>query len=172
MKFNTYKLILISVLSLFMATYAQAEGELKKHSGAYFDVDYPQEFAAHEINPSEAYFTSPDGEVEFFVYSPLWSGKPETYLEIKQDENLVVRSSQKVIKDGVYQDHIQIEWATIAANDGSYTRAFMHRRACHSDGFVDCLSHVFGIQYADKQAYEQYRDAYILFKKSLKQYAD
>lgn len=172
MKLNFYKLVLIAFLSAAFTTNSHAENTLKTYAGAYFEVSHPQDFVAVEINQNEAAFTSPDGMVEFFVYSPLWSGKPENYLEIYQDEELVNRTSKKTIKDNVYQDHIQIEWVTIKANDSSYTRSYMHRRSCHSDGFVDCLSLVFGIKYKDQKAYDQYRDTYIKFKNSLTQSAD
>ncbi len=60
--------------------------------GEWFKIDYPLDFGVHPAGPSEVFneyefiatdeasFTSPDEEVQFFVYSPQWGGEPEKYL--------------------------------------------------------------------------------------------
>ena len=57
--------------------------------GSWFDIEYPENFTARPtaLTTDEAYFLSPDGTVEFFVYSPLWSGDPESYLKISPRKN-------------------------------------------------------------------------------------
>jgi len=124
------------------------------------------------IRTDEAYFSSPDGLVEFFVYSPQWDGRPKNYLDVLKGEKLLSSEHQKDIKAGVHHDYIQTRWVTIQANNGSYTRSYVQQRACHGKYFNDCISHVFGIKYKDKKWYKNYRNFYIAFKESLVQSVD
>lgn len=168
-----FKILAISSLCLVTTNIALAKEGLKKYTGAYFEISYPSHFiVGPAMSTNEAKFISPDQQVEFFVYSPLWSGKPENYLNVAQNEKLISENSQKTVKKSTYQDHIQIKWATISAKSGAYTRSYMHQRACHSAEFTDCLSLVFGIKYKNKQAYNLHRNDYIAFKKSLTQFSD
>jgi hypothetical protein len=63
-------------------------------------------------------------------------------------------------------DDEQIQWVTIKSSDNSYYRSFVGNR---NDGV---LTRLFGIKYTNDAAYQKYRDAYIAFKNSLKQYID
>lgn len=151
---------------------------LKKYTGAYFGVIYPANFIAKPPQKSltdEASFSSPDGHVEFFVYSPLWSGKPERYLKKRKNEKLVAENSKKTFKKKAYRNYIVTQWKTFKDKKSSYIRSYVAQRACHDDGkssFNDCTNKVFGIKYKDKKTYAQYKSAYLKFKKSLEQYAD
>lgn len=169
---NIFRIKLTLTLALCFSISANAQDYLGIHSGNYFSVAFPGDFTAIEINGDEARFISPDEIVEFYVYSPLWDGEPETYLEVNETEELADESSSITAKEDVYRDNVQTRWVTIQARDGSYMRSYMHQRACHTTELLDCVSHVFGIKYRDADAYDQYRDAYKAFKASLTQSAD
>ena len=161
----------------------ETSDETKLYKGTYFDVTYPAAFAAKPSAPTstmnginhvmtdEAYFLSPDETVEFFVFSPLWGGDPMTYTGIAPSEELVSEKTEEMKEDdveGQFGDKI-VRWVTVKANDGSYTRSFVSIRTQVGTG--SDLHHVFGIKYQDQESYEKYRDAYIAFKSSLKQYS-
>lgn len=151
----------------------------KKFSGTMFDVEYPEGFISapneptfeHEgivsVDTDEAFFTSPDSSVVFFVYSPQWSGAPENYLNKWENEELVDQNSnEKQIND--FEKEIT-ESASFKDKDGKYHRAYVSITTDMGDSET---RKVFGIQYKDQKSYDLYRDAYKKFKKSLKQYAD
>lgn len=154
------------------------------YRGSWFDLEYPQDFIAKPVTPTtvfneqiyvqtdEAYFTSPDGNVEFFVYSPLSSGNPENYLNVASTEELVSEKTESIKESerpGQIGDRI-VRWVTIKAKDGSYYRSFVSIK--EQVGTGTDLHHLFGIKYHDNESYEKYREAYVAFKESLKQYAD
>lgn len=170
LKLVTTKFFLIFWL-LFVGT-ANAELKLKTYKSGYFSVEIPHNFTVTKINDDEATFTSPDQKVEFFVYSPLRGGKPELYLDVKQNEKEISEKSTKTFKPSVHRNHIQNWWKTLQDKNGRYTRSFMYQRACHGAAFEDCFGLAFGIKYKNKQAYNQYKQTYIAFKKSLQQFAD
>lgn len=147
------------------------------YRGSYFDIEYPEGFRASPDGPMDvpadgyarvrtdaAQFESPDGLVSFFVYSPLWAGEPD-YLRTASNETVVdERTTESDDGDTI------TTWATLKANDGSYARSYISIREQMLTGSE--LHHVFGIKYADAASYDTYRDAFIRFKESLKQYAD
>ncbi len=155
------------------------KNDLILYGGSWFDIEYPKKFTANPIIPTdvykgmtrvhtdEAYFASPDGAVEFFVFSPLWSGDPADYLTVRATEELI---SEKNEENGSNFDKKVIRWVTIKAKDMSYYRSFVSIK--EQVGTGSDLHHVFGIKYKDNEAYERYRDAYIAFKESLRQYGD
>ena len=106
------------------------------------------------------------------MYSPLWSGKPETYLTIAPTEEVVSEKTEEVKESerpGQFGDRI-VRWVTIKAKDGSYYRSFVSIK--EQVGTGSDLHYVFGIKYQDNASYEKYREAYVAFKESLQQYAD
>ena len=143
------------------------------YRGTWFDIEYPQNFTARPTTPKdEAYFISPDGTVEFFVYSPLWSGNPVTYLTIAPTEEVVSEKTEEVKeseRSGQFGDRV-LRWVTAKAKDGSYYRSFVSIK--EQVGTGSSLHHVFGIKYQDSASYEKYREVYVSFKESLRQYAD
>ncbi len=161
----------------------EPSAELSLYKGYWFDIEYPSDFDFepkelvnyHEgvrmILTDQAWFTSPDGEVEFYVYSPLWRGTPE-YLDILETEELVSEESsrkEREVNGFFYTD--SVTWRTIKAKDGSYTRSYAyHENDVYEPG--SGTSHVFGIKYANQAAYNKYREVYKQFKSSLQQYAD
>jgi len=155
----------------------------KLYTGSWFDVKYPQRFSAAPNAPTttyngqtfvqtdEATFTSPDGSVEFFVYSPQWSGNPKTYLTVLPTEELVDEQVQETPETNT-SENTRTRWVTIKAKDSSYYRSFVsiQKRLLTKDQGE--LHHVFGIKYRDAGTYETYKAAYTSFKQSLRQYAD
>lgn len=147
------------------------------YRGSYFDIKYPREFIAKPTEPvqtDEAYFSSPDGAVEFFVFSPLWAGDPENYLEVAPTEEIVSEKTEtgEALPNQLKDSERIIRWVTIKAKDESYYRSFVSiKEQVREDGGSE-LHHVFGIKYKDNETYEKYKDAYEAFKNSLEQYAD
>lgn len=149
--------------------------KLASFKGNWFKVEYPSDFAASPSGPKnkfndyefietdEARFTSPDGTVEFFVFSPLWSGDPKDYLIQKANEKTVSSSEDIANSDDPFA--VSHHWVTYEDKDGKYTRAY------HSL-MTESTHHVFGVKYTNRKMYERYKAAYLAFKKSLQQFAD
>ena len=135
------------------------------YEGAWFSIDFPADFRERSSIPSStadgydsAFFVSPDGEVEFYVYSPQWGGDPG---DIALDPKTERMGDQAVSAEG---GKTVRRW-TIEAKDGSYRRSYVETR----EGTV---SWVIGIRYADDEALARYRGAYVRFKGSIRQLAD
>jgi hypothetical protein len=64
----------------------------KKYKGAWFEIEYPDAFTVEPSLKSStnvegfdsALFTSPDGKVQFYIFSPQWTGKPEESITVSQ----------------------------------------------------------------------------------------
>lgn len=148
--------------------------ELRKFNGSWFSVEFPKDFSASPLSPEkhidnysfvetdEARFTSPDGTVEFFIYSPQWSGNPKDYL-IQQSNEKIVDDMEESTSD--IPQSMAHRWVTFEDKDGKYTRAYNSIR-------TESTHHVFGVKYTDRKSYERYKAKYMAFKKSLQQYAD
>ncbi len=148
------------------------ESKTAKHKGDYFEITYPNDFTVSTVDGAyyandEASFTSPDGLVEFFVYSPLWDGEPQDYLQVKSTEQMV---DQKTEESGKDMSKKVVKWVTVKAKDGSYYRSWVSTK--DQVGTGSDTHHVIGIKYKDDKAYKQYQDAYTKFKSSLTQFAD
>ena len=131
-------------------------------------MEYPSDFSPRASIVSEskgdgsfdsALFTSPDGNVQFYVYSPQWCGTA-TDIALKSNEKETAREVKKGKKQTV------THW-TIADKKWEYTRSYQETRN-HKEN--TCW--VIGVQYKDMQAYNKYKKQYLDFKKSLKQFAD
>jgi hypothetical protein len=139
----------------------------RTHSGAWFQVKYPANFTVRPSQRSSsaggfdsAFFTAPDGSVEFYVFSPQWNGEPS---DIALDSQTEVSVSQTTQRSGSKI----IRRATIKARDGGYTRSL--------EDIEDTATNtrrVFGIKYVSQAAYNRYRQTYLTFKQSLTQFAD
>ena len=156
--------------------------DVTRYKGALFSVYYPSSFTPKPLEPyskkwklvetDEAHFLSPDKEVEFFVYSPHWSGEPKEYHKVAKNEVLVSKNLKASYPSK--NRRISIRYATIKAKDGSYLRSYAFKMDCTLDknGSPDsCQSDTFGIKYKNKKAYKRYKKDYIKFKKSLEKYA-
>jgi hypothetical protein len=165
------------------ATYSSISvNGLSLYRGSYFEIQYPSSFTPNPKSPitkyngniyvttDEATFTSPNGDVEFFVFSPPWAGSPKTYLNIMSSEEVVSEKTEKVSKrPGQYGDKV-IHRVTIKSKNGNYRRSYLSIE--EQVGTESNLHHVFGIKYKSQLSYEKYHGAYLAFKKSLKQFAD
>lgn len=152
-----------------------AKVKLASFTGSWFKVEYPSDFAASPTKPKnkfndyefietdEARFTSPDGTVEFFVFSPQWGGDPKDYLIQQANEKTVSSSEDIANSDDPYA--VSHHWVTYEDKDGKYTRAY------HSL-MTESTHHVFGVKYTNRKMYERYKASYLAFKKSLQQFAD
>lgn len=149
--------------------------ETMVYNGSWFTINYPKGFTAFPIEPmetwgdnyehvvtDEASFTSKDGQVTFFVYSPQWGGEPKDYLEVKANEEI---TSEQTQTSGDENWPITDKWVTLTDIKADYMRAY-HSRKTESTHLV------FGIQYTTQEAYDRYKPLYLAFKESLAQYAD
>jgi hypothetical protein len=106
------------------------------------------------------FFSAQDGTVEFYVFSPQWNGIPSDIEINPQTEVLVSRdASQKSGKN--------IRRITIRALEGSYLRSYED-----TEDTTTNTRKVLGIKYVNAAAYNRYRQAYLVFKASLVQFAD
>ena len=143
------------------------QGQWLTFKGAWFSITYPEDFT---VRPSQrsatstegydsVFFRSPDGEVEFFIYSPQWMGEPRE-IEVNPATEILVNEKVEQGKDN------RIRWITIRAKDHSYHKRFV-------DEITDYNTRtVFGIIYHNQNAYQRYWQDYLNFKKSLIRYAD
>jgi len=158
--------ILWIVALFFFASPAWAASGSQTFSGAYFTVKIPGGFKAKPSlnnggsSPDSAFFTSPDGKVEFYIYSPIWNGNP-TDIQVKSATEEI--TDQKEEKNGA----VIVRRVTIKAKDGSYFRSYEDTEDTEHN-----TRRVLGIRYANAEAYAQYKDAYLAFKKSLQQFSD
>ncbi len=123
------------------------------------------------VDTDEAFFTSPDGLVEFFAYAKDSSDHPKSYLKVAEDEIELSRNSDKFSNEKEHLNYVQKAWVTIKAKNNSYYRSYSHQRACH-DGkkninWNECETHVVGIKYSSTEVYNKYRDFFIAFNRSL-----
>jgi len=141
-----------------------------KFKGAWFTINVPKSFI---VKPSlksattknkesfdSALFISPDGEVEFYVYSPQWMGRPIDF-EFKSSVEKML--SQSSVGDRAKKYY---EYFTFSANDKSYTKSLVVITENESTNYA------FGIKYKNQLAYDKYKTQYLDFKKSLVQFAD
>lgn len=156
------RLLIIGILVSQTIVFAQN----KKFEGAWFDIEYPQNFSSTgslKSSTGEGYdsakFTSPDKKVEFYIYSPQWGGDAID-INLKSNEKLLSSESKT-------NGEFRIKHWTIVAKDGSYTRSYQEKLNINTQS-----KSVVGIKYINSDAYEKYRKSYIAFKSSLIQYAD
>lgn len=153
--------LLILLFSLAASPAQKAQPKTKLYKGPWFDVRYPSDFKAKKGKTEDsAVFISPDGAVEFFVFSPLWNGDPKEIMLDAKKEKVGSEAREK-------KGDVVIYRATFVAKDGSYTRSV---EDVENTGYN--TRYTFGYKYRDKKAFDKYRQAYLNFKKSLMQYSD
>jgi hypothetical protein len=161
------------VLSILLALIhpldtAAAPAKWGTFRGAYFTIKYPPGFKARKSLASNsfegqhdsAFFKAADGTVEFYIFSPLWNGKPED-IELVPDSEVIVSESND------QKGAVKTRRVTIKAKDNSYLRSFED-----SENTETNTRKVFGIKYKDQGAYDKYRSQYLTFKNSLQQFSD
>ncbi|HZE69311.1 MAG TPA: hypothetical protein VE135_07320 [Pyrinomonadaceae bacterium] len=168
----TISKLLCGLLLLAMAFPANghyaAQPKVRKFKGAYFEITYPAGFSPRRSLPSNsfegeydsAFFTAADGSIEFYVFSPLWNGKPD---DIERDADKEEVVSQTLEQNGA----IKTRRVTLKAKDSSYMRSFEDTENTETN-----TRKVFGIKYRDQSAYNKYRQHYLMFKKSLRRFSD
>jgi hypothetical protein len=136
-------------------------------TGAWFKVTVPPDFIAKPSMKSNsgngyesAFFDSPDGDVEFYIFSPQWGGDPT---DIGVDQNI-----EKINSTTTQKSRNKITtWSEISAIDGSYLRAYQDTKSQNGSNHW-----VIGLKYKSQMAYDKYKQAYLAFKKSLVQFSD
>jgi hypothetical protein len=166
-KHSLSAVLVMAALSVTFPAQALAAAGWNVYRGAWFEIKYPAGFMVRESMPSatsnkgydSVFFASPDGLVEFYVYSPQWSGEPSDILPDPATEVITDRKEQRG-KDRT------VVFTTLRAKDGGYWRSL-------ADTMTDNNTRtVFGYRYKDGAALKMYRPDYLTFKKSLVQYAD
>jgi hypothetical protein len=152
------------ILLAFVCAGAAGAETFKTYQGAWFAVRYPASFTIKPQQKSasaEGYdavsFISPDGLVEFYVYSPQWSGEPQ-WIHRRQGETQTSYSRETARSRTIIN---------VTRQGPGYTRSY----ADYRDAMCG-TRWVFGYQYRNQAAYNKYRAQYLRFKQSLQQYAD
>jgi hypothetical protein len=163
-------IILMLTLLNFAAldrTNSQGGNNWRVYKGAWFEIKYPAAFQVHPSQRSSSaqgydsvFFTAPDASVEFYVFSPQWNGEPGDVAINSRNEVLVSQSSER-------KGSKTVRRVTIKARDDSYSRSFEDTK----DEATNTRK-VFGIKYRNEIAYSRYRQTYLTFKQSLRQFAD
>lgn len=138
------------------------------YKGAWFDIKYPTGFSvvARETSQDSAEgrsnclgvsFVSPDGLVEFYVFSPLWNGTSQ-WIQRREGEKQTGYSRQRSGQTLI----------TFVTRKGpGYSRSY----ADYENATLNTRK-IFGYKYASDAAYKAYKPLYLKFKGSLIQYAD
>jgi hypothetical protein len=165
---------LVCLVAVFLLSgESRGEGKWSTYKGAWFEIKYPSGFAVKPgqksatstVGYDSVSFISPDHNVVFYVFSPQWKGKaPEADIEINPNREELVEQNVTTEQDqaGISKT---IRTVTVKAKDNSYVRAIR-------DETTDTTRLVFGIKYKNKEIYNKYYNDYLIFKKSLSQFAD
>lgn len=141
-----------------------------EYRGKSFKVSYPAGWKAQPLEAktakesNAATFTSPDGAMQFYVFSPQWDGEPPGIALDAAKETETAKKSDRGMSSGVQGT---FTWTTIAAKDKSYTRTYQSFKAKDEP-----IHWVIGMKYANEAALAKHRADYARFKASLEQYAD
>ena len=163
--------ILVIIIVIFIFSHGSFAGEGVNwpiYKGAWFEIKYPPNFRVQPSLKSKtslngydsAFFVSPGQEVEFYVFSPQWSGDPED-IKINPDREALISENFE------RNDNRNIRMVTVKDKEGNYLRSWIDVQENISKTRL-----VFGIKYRDQSAYNKYKKEYLLFKNSLKQFAD
>jgi hypothetical protein len=156
------------VIPVSLSRPVQGDEEWRTFQGAWFAIKFPPGFMVRPSLPSNSavngfdsvFFTAPDGSVEFYVFSPQWTGFPT---DIEIDPMIEVLVSFDVTQ----RAGKSIRRITIAARDGSYQKSIEDIQDS-----VTKTRRVFGITYVNTAAYNYYKETYLIFKASLCLFAD
>ena len=146
---------------------ANAVETWKTYQGAWFSIDYPEDF---RVTPSQkssstegydsVFFTAPDDTVSFYIFAPQWTG---TATDIALDPISETLTAERRVQTGA----IEVRWHTIAAKNSRYQRSY--QTTFDSRGPSNWT---IGIRYADSNAMTRWREQYKAFKSSLQLTAD
>jgi len=155
-----------------------AESAPRLYRGGWFVIAYPGDFRVEErersasLGPeSDRYdgvaFVSPDGKVEFYVFSPQWGGTSEYETILPNEEVLEVDETGDLGQVEKGEEDRYVKSVLIADRSDRYFRTF--RKTVEIAGSVSWLV---GVKYRSPEDYERYREEYQAFTASLVQYAD
>jgi len=159
----------VTTLLVFASlSHAENESHWETYRGAWFSIRYPSDFTVKSSLKSRtamkgydsAFFLSPEGAVQFYVFSPQWKGEA-TDIEIVSTLEEIVSEKTETKGDKA------VRWYTIGAKDKSYLRSYVDTQDKSQN-----TRWVLGIKYSGMEANKAYQEKYQEFVKSLKQYAD
>jgi hypothetical protein len=138
------------------------------YKGAWFDIQYPSDFMvkpsikspSSEKGYDSVFFYSKDRGVEFYVFSPQWNGNP---IDIGLIPNIEVYVSENYER----KNNKIVKFFTIRALDNTYLRSYVD-----TEDITLNTRLVFGIKYRSQKDYDRYKQDYLKFKQSLRQYSD
>lgn len=148
------------------------EPGMREYVGTYFTAQYPESFTLVATGTDEVLVTSEDGRASFYAFAPQWIGEP-AYLSLREGEEVMIDETQDYVDvdPDVLYPVIKTRLIMYRALDGSYTRSLISEKRGFTES--DTVTHrVFGLEYADESAYDEYLDAYLLFTESLKHYRE
>lgn len=133
--------------------------------GAWFKVKVPKGFHAlpsvHSLTATENYdsyfYSSPDGKVKFYIYSPQWTGNPNDI--VFPNEKIKVETAEN--NDG----SITRTWTLRPNRQNPFIRTFTERKSENSVLIT-------GFYYKDEAAFNEYKDEFEEFNSSVVQFAD
>lgn len=138
-------------------------------SGGNFNIVCPAGFT---VKPSlksaiagkhdSVFCVSPDGLVEFYAFASGWVSAEEDLSP--QDISFNPTSEKQSSPEVKRIELVEITSYTITAKDGTYSRSYQ-KSVFGEEGTY--RAEVIGLKYADKEAYEKHKKAYLEFKKSL-----
>jgi hypothetical protein len=182
---GTIKLImLVSAMTLVVC---RAEDGSKTqnwstYTGAWFKIGYPADFLVVPLSKSSTATNGYDGVkfvnkegVEFYVYSPQWSGKEMDYIkEIAANpatENMERQSTSA--RDYVVSGRT-VETNAIVTRVVVITAKYSSRERTYEiqEDHVQSSRLIFGYCYPDQATFTRYKAVYDKFKQSLMKYAD
>jgi hypothetical protein len=152
------------------AKQSEKQAKWPEYRGRWFKVNYPPGWKAQPLeaktakDSDAATFTSPNGAMQFYIFSPQWGGDApgialDPAKEVEHERKSAAGKSSDVA--GTFT------WIGIEAKDKSYLRNYQSFKA------KDASIHwVVGFKARSDAVLKQYRTDYERFKKSLEQYAD
>lgn len=146
------------------------------YQGSTFGIAYPDEFESNiSLGADYASFVSPDGDVTFSVYAPLWNGTPEQ-LVAQNDESVVAQS--KILQSPVscvtqlgVSSRVNYTATVIRESDGSTLRSVADIELVPDDGSSG-VRMTFAFEFANAELFTKYQKLFELFMSTLVQYAD
>ena len=153
-------------LAISLSAKDKKKSDFLTYKGSFFEIDYPKNFSVKPSIPGRipklydsAFFISPDKKVKFYVFSPQWSGEAT---DITIDPNKEIEKDTKTeTKNGMKH-----KWYTFESKDGQM------RSYQETTNEEETTKLIIGIEYSDRDSYKKYKDEYLKFKKSIRQFAD
>ena len=163
---------ILAIISLFTLTSCGTQQQKERpitylpYSGAWFDIEYPADFIIREREKSPTgsgydgvVFREQNGDVEFYVYSPQWSGTSEFETQLENEELLEETTQEDFGKTVTFiklhdiDDNYYREYKVFEENEGT-------------------VRYLYGFKYKTEKLHTKYLDAYNHFANTLVQYAD